>query len=93
MQTEELLTGVHGQLHELLGDHRAFKRETLDRLSALEKEVRSAPGARTARLCAIISALSGVMSLLANMGIRLAATAGILSLVLPPAAAAAGGAS
>lgn len=78
MQTEELLTGVYGQLHELLGDHKAFKREMLDRLSTLEKEVKDAPGARTARLCAIISALSGAASLLGSLGLKLAASFGPL---------------
>ena len=54
MQTEEILTGVFGELHELLGDHREFKRETLSRLSALEKEVKDAPALRSARLAAAV---------------------------------------
>lgn len=72
MQTETILTEIHGELHELLGDHREFKRETLSRLSALEKEVQDAPGARSARLAAAVSALSGALSLLGALGVRLA---------------------
>ncbi len=71
MQTEEILTGVFGELHELLGDHREFKRETLSRLSALEKEVKDAPGARSARFAALVSALSGAVSLAGGLGLRL----------------------
>ena len=73
MQTEEILTGVFGELHELLGDHREFKRETLSRLSALEKEVKDAPGARSARFAALVSALSGAVSLLGGFGLRFVA--------------------
>ena len=76
MQTEELLTGVSGQLHELIGEHREFKRETLSRLDLLERDVKAAPGARMARLCAAISALSGLISIMGGLGIRLAALAG-----------------
>ena len=74
MQTEKILTDVYGELHELLGDHRAFKREVLSRLSALESDVKAAPGARVARLCALVSALSGAVSLLGGIGVRLVAT-------------------
>ena len=73
MQTEEILTGVYGELHELLGDHKEFKRETLSRLSALEKDVKDAPGARSARLAAAVSALSGLVSLLGGLGLRFVA--------------------
>ena len=73
MQTEELLTGVYGELHELLGDHREFKRETLARLASLERDMKEAPGTRAAKLCAFVSALSGLASLLGSLGLRLAA--------------------
>lgn len=79
MQTEEILTGVYGELHELLGDHREFKRETLSRLSSLEKGLKDAPGAGAARLCALVSVLSGVLSILGGFGIRLALAAGPLA--------------
>lgn len=72
MQTEELLTGVYGELHELLGDHREFKRETLSRLASLERDMKEAPGARVAKLCTVVSVLSGLTSLLGSLGIRLA---------------------
>ena len=72
MQTEELLTGVYGELHELLGDHREVKRETLSRLASLERDVKEAPGAGAARLCAVVSLLSGLASLLGSLGLRLA---------------------
>ncbi len=74
MQMEDVVTGIYGELHELLGDHREFKREVLARLSALESEVKAAPGARTARLCALVSALSGAVSILGGIGVRLGAT-------------------
>ncbi len=73
MQTEEILTGVFGELHELLGDHREFKRETLSRLASLEKEVKDAPALRSARRAAAVSALSGAASLLGGLGLRLVA--------------------
>lgn len=72
MQTEEILTGVYGELHELLGDHREFKRETLSRLASLERDMKEAPGAGAARLCAVVSLLSGLASLLGSLGLRLA---------------------
>ncbi len=78
MQTEELLTGVYGELHELLGDHREFKRVMLSRLSILERDVKEAPGLRVSKLCALVSALSGLVSLLGGLGIRLAAAAGAM---------------
>ncbi len=74
MQTEELLTAVYGKLHELLGDHREFKRETLSRLEALEGELKAAPGARIAKACALVSAVSGLASILGGLGIRLVAS-------------------
>ena len=74
MQAEDILTGVYGELRELLGDHREFKRETLCRLSALEEEVKAAPGVRAARMCALLSAVSGIVSLLASFGVKLAAS-------------------
>ena len=72
MQTEELLTGVYGELHELLGDHREFKRETLSRLASLERDMKEALGTGAARLCTVVSVLSGLASLLGSRGLRLA---------------------
>ncbi len=70
MQTEEILTGVYGELHELLGDHKEFKRETLSRLSALEKDVKDAPCAGSGQLAAAASGRSGVVSPIGELAFR-----------------------
>lgn len=73
MQTEDVITKVYGELHEMLGDHREFKREVLERLSGLENDVKNASGAGAAKFCAVISALSGIVAFLSSLGIKLSA--------------------
>ncbi|MBR1911272.1 MAG: hypothetical protein IJ828_02830 [Treponema sp.] len=70
-KTEELLSAVNGQLHELLGDHREFKRETLGRLDNLEHDVKNIPDARRAAVCAFISIASGIIALAGMLGLKL----------------------
>lgn len=70
-RTEALLTEINGKLHELLGDHREFKRETLSRLDTLENDVKNIPSARRATVCTIISIASGLVALAGTLGLHM----------------------
>lgn len=65
---ERILTKVYGELHELLGDHREFKRETLARLSVLESEVKNLPTLRLSRIATIIGAVASSIAVATALG-------------------------
>ncbi|MCR5762794.1 MAG: hypothetical protein K6G00_05350 [Treponema sp.] len=70
-RTEELLSEMNGQLHELVGDHREFKRETLSRLDSLEHDVKDIPDSRRTAICGFISIASGILALAGMLGIKM----------------------
>ncbi len=68
-KTEALLTKMYGELHELVGDHQEFKRQTVERLRSLESAVKNAPSEQRAKICSFISALSALAALAGALGI------------------------
>ena len=70
-KTEELLSVMNGQLHELLGEHKEFKRETMDRLNNIELDLKNLPAARRASVCSFISITSSILALAGMFGLKI----------------------
>ncbi len=70
-KTEELLSVMNGQLHELLGEHKEFKRETMERLNNIEQDLKNLPAARRASVCSFISITSSILALAGMFGLKI----------------------
>ena len=59
----ELLTRLYGEFCSLRGEMSEFKRRTLERLEELEANLRRASAEKTARICQVVSILTGAAAL------------------------------
>ena len=65
----DYLHSIHGQLCELSGEQKEFKRQTLDRLASLEQEIKNRPKETRNWLCMVTSFISALVSV-ATLNIR-----------------------
>jgi len=66
----DYLHSIHGQLCELSGEQREFKRQTLDRLTVLEQEIKNRPSETRNWVCALTSFISAIISVVTVNGRR-----------------------